>query len=72
MPKSASSLDGNELLTNFLARLDNVAAWARRNRLDNTTLCHLKKRGRNPSLAVAKRLEIATKGVVPMMSWPVD
>lgn len=72
MAKPANTRDGNELLADFLAELDNVAAWARKNNLDNTTLCHLKKPGRNPSLAVAKRLEIATRGSVPMMSWPVD
>jgi hypothetical protein len=67
-----NQLVGNDLLADFLATLDNVSAWARKHNLDDSTLCHLKKRGRNPSLAVAKRLEIATGGVVPMMSWPAE
>jgi hypothetical protein len=63
---------GNDLLARFLASLDNVSAWARAHDLDDTMLCHLKKGDRNPSLAVAQKLETATGGVVPCMSWPTS
>ena len=62
-------MKGPRLLDRFLRGVGDVRAWAKKHKLDESTLSRLRRGERNPSFPMASRIAKATRGKVYVGAW---